>query len=239
MLYSSKSLYAAIEQEFRKVGRGIRSGKGGSRQRQYFCDQRVVGESGAEEGCTARVRATRQVTNEFKVTFVDTEHVNCAGSTTTATIRGMEPVLTAALRNNPKISDEALMKTVENSTGATMTARSITRAKSMLMQADHKAGSDTFKQLRPYLAELQAHSPGTVTSVEVSQWIPFLSLPWPYITALFFAAKMTWCSSQEISPLHNKRGCNSESGNSPVYLVGFRSAVPVLGTNQSNQSNSM
>lgn len=168
-LYSAKALYAAIEQEFRKVGRGIRAGTGGSRQRQYFCDQRVVGESGAEEGCTARVRATRQATSEFKVTFISTEHVNCAGSTRTATIRGMEPVLTAALRNNPKISDEALMKTVENGTGATMTARSIARAKTRLMHADRKEGSDTFKQLRPYLAELQMHSPGTVTDVEVSQ----------------------------------------------------------------------
>lgn len=169
MLFSAKGLYAAVEQEFRKVGRGIRSGKGGSRQRQYFCDQRVLDESGAEKGCTARARATRQVTGEFKLTFVNTEHVNCAGSTTTATIRGMEPVLVAAIRNNAKISDEALRKTVENSTGAIMSPRSITRAKSKLMHADQKEGGDSYKHLRPYLEELEAHSPGTVTSVEVSQ----------------------------------------------------------------------
>lgn len=169
MMFSAKALYAAVEQEFRKVGRGIRSGRGGSRQRLYFCDQRVVDESGAEKGCTARVRATRQVTGEFKITFVNTEHVNCAGSTTTATIRGMEPVLVAALKNNAKISDEELRKTVEHSTGAIMSTRSISRAKSMLMHADQKKGGDSYKQLRPYLEELKAHSPGTVTSVEVSE----------------------------------------------------------------------
>ena len=74
-------------------------------QKQYYCDQRVVGETG-EEGCTVRVRATRQVTGEFKVAFVGDDHVNRAGSTTTATIHGMKTVLLAAMNNTAKIQNQ-------------------------------------------------------------------------------------------------------------------------------------
>lgn len=171
MLFSKKALYPAVEIEFRSAGRGIRAAKGGSKQRAYFCDQRVQNKDSKEEqGCTACVRATLQTTGEFKLTHVNTVHVNCAGSSTNTTVRAMAPLLSSVMNIDPKISGATLKTIIEASTGATMSARSVSRARAaMRQQASDCEEANTYEYLRSYLEELKAHSPGTVACVKVSE----------------------------------------------------------------------
>ena len=58
------------------------------------------------------------------------------------------------------------------STGATLSSRSIQRAKQKLVDTSDVQQASLMSKLRPYLRELEKHSPGTVTHVEVRVFYP-------------------------------------------------------------------
>ena len=58
------------------------------------------------------------------------------------------------------------------STGATLSLRSIQRAKQKLVDTSDVQQASLMSKLRPYSRELEKHSPGTVTNVEVRVFYP-------------------------------------------------------------------
>ena len=65
------------------------------------------------------------------------------------------------------ISGPKLQAAVTAFTGATLSLRSIQRAKKKLVDTSDVQQASPMSKLRPYLRELEKHSPGTVTDVEV------------------------------------------------------------------------
>ena len=56
MILPKESVYKISERCFRDDGRGMVAGKGGGRQRVYFCDQK-------DQGCSASIRWVKQATS--------------------------------------------------------------------------------------------------------------------------------------------------------------------------------
>ena len=82
------------------------AGKGGSRQRRYFCDQ------SASNKCPAFIRWTKQTTGEWKVSSLGGNHVNCAGAMSSATSRGTSHVIEDIVSNDSTISGPKLERAV-------------------------------------------------------------------------------------------------------------------------------
>ena len=102
MIVPKESVYKISERCFRDHGRGMVAGKGGGRQRVYFCDQR-------DQGCTASIRWVKQATLSWKLTHLDRTHVNCGGATSSASIREMDDVI-----ENIFLNDSTLVKTAHD-----------------------------------------------------------------------------------------------------------------------------
>ncbi|CAB1108664.1 unnamed protein product [Ectocarpus sp. CCAP 1310/34] len=79
---------------FSAAGRSFHSGKAGGRQKKYICN-------GAAGGCQATVRACRQWSGEFKVTFFIPEHNDCSGGKVGAKAAALEGFASAAMVSNP------------------------------------------------------------------------------------------------------------------------------------------
>ena len=174
---NSKSLRAESERAFLATGRSMIAGKGGGRQKEYYCSNRNFDkDSRTVRGCPAAVRATKQATGEWKLSFVDLKHVNCAGSTTTTSIRAVQPLVEETLRLNPNMTGKDLRKTVQTMTGAPFSERSAFRARSNVREEGEAEIAETYMYLGSYLEELERNSPGTVTCLEVrwGRWVRFL-----------------------------------------------------------------
>lgn len=164
---SKEEVYSASERWFAHQGRGMVAGKGGSRQRVYFCDQRQ------ENKCPASIRWVKQTTGEWKVSNVDDAHVNCAGAMTSGFIRGKSHIIEDIVCNDTGISGPKLKKAAEGKAGGgKLHLRSYQRrAKKRMAEGDAAQEAALMHKLRPYFEELEEHSPGTVTNVEVRSFV--------------------------------------------------------------------
>ena len=131
------------------------AGKGGGRQRVYFCDQK---------GCSASICWVKQATFSWRLTHLDRPHVNCGGATSSASIRGMNDVIENTFLNDNTVSGPKLQ--------AAVSLRSIQRAKQKLVDTRDAPQASLMSKLRPYLRELEKHSAGTVTDVQVRLFYP-------------------------------------------------------------------
>ena len=84
----------------------------------------------------------------------------------------MNDVIENIFLNDNTISGPKLQAAVTAATGATLSLRSIQRAKQKLVDTSDVQQASLMSKLRPYLRELEKHSPGTVTDVEVRGFVP-------------------------------------------------------------------
>ncbi|CAM9577734.1 unnamed protein product [Pylaiella littoralis] len=127
-----------------------------------------------KQGCTAQIQWTKQSQGDWKVSSLVDTHVNCAGATTPASIRGVNDVIEGIVNNDLGISGPKLNKAIEAATGSTLSLRSVQRAKQLFGELTEAQEAELMK-LRPYLQERQISSPGTVTNVEADADGPMTS----------------------------------------------------------------
>ena len=84
----------------------------------------------------------------------------------------MNDVIENIFLNYITISGPKLQAAVTASTGATLSLRSIQRAKQKLVDTSDVQQASLMSKIRPYLRELEKHSPGTVTNVDVRVFYP-------------------------------------------------------------------
>lgn len=109
-------------------------------------------------------------TGEWKVTFVNDEHLNCSGA------RGkrgpgaamVEDVGTSIVANNPTVTARALADIIKSQTGVTLTRRTSSRVKCTAVENTNLASREGFAVLESYLSLVARDCPGSVTDVEVS-----------------------------------------------------------------------
>ena len=115
-------------------------------------------------GCGFRITARKQTrggNDEWNVTSTIAEHVNCSlkGTTRGPGVAEVQPAADAIVKANPKITAEALKKTLKFQTGVDVHPRTANRLKraNLNVSADNRAG------------ELQHNGSflGTVTDVKV------------------------------------------------------------------------
>ena len=87
----------------------------------------------------------------------------------------MNDVIENIFLNDNTISGPKLQAAVMASTGATLSLRSIQRAKQKLVDTSDVQQASLMSKLRPYLRELEKHSPGTVTDV-VRVFYPYVCI---------------------------------------------------------------
>ena len=80
--------------------------------------------------------------------------MNCGGATSPASIRGMNDVIENIFLNDNAICGPKLQATVMAFTGATLSLRSIQRAKQKLVDTSDVQQAFLMSKLRPYLREL-------------------------------------------------------------------------------------
>lgn len=131
MFANTKSLRTAVTKPYLATGHGFSAANGGGRQNKYRCSgaaivqklKRKLGDdddalpqalvtppevSAATPCCTSEVRATLSRVQEWRVTYADFEHVNCAGGTARGRLCAINPLVTCTLGSNPDNTVKAL-----------------------------------------------------------------------------------------------------------------------------------
>ncbi|CAB1117147.1 unnamed protein product [Ectocarpus sp. CCAP 1310/34] len=100
---SRKALKVAVAAELAAQGRAMKNGSGaGSRQIHLVC-----------KTCTSwSVKGCQQRNGDFKITKVESSHVDCRGGGRTSSAV-MQPLVDQLVRANPKIGGPAIKRTLE------------------------------------------------------------------------------------------------------------------------------
>ena len=133
-------------------------------QKKFICS----GRSSDGGGCHSEVRATLgRRTGEWKVSYVELEHVNCSGGVAKATGATLAPLAAEAIPNNPDMSGAELGRLYKKKVGLKSARRSVRRYKKAAVDGLQSADAGTIQQAPGYCSELVQRSPGSVATVEV------------------------------------------------------------------------
>lgn len=162
-------LKVAVELFYAAQGKGMKVGRGGSRQREFRCSGSMLKEGTRENpGCQAVVRATKQSDNEWKISSMHTIHENCSGRNHKVSAATAGRIASLIIAATPKVSGKALKAAIESKTGGSLGLRAAYRAKCAALAEGRVGLEESYSLLRPYLAMLATRSPGTITDLEVS-----------------------------------------------------------------------
>lgn len=170
---SRQAMTTAVRRHALSDGRQATCDSGGRRQASYRCVGRKVVD-GKDEGCCFRVKAclqTRRGLNEWKITVVQDEHVNCfPASSGRKRGVGVQDVLDLGIRiveGNPGISGPALGNSIRAETGLSVDPSLSRRLKRAALDSTMVGVEEGFKLIGSYLKVLSSGSPQTVTDIKV------------------------------------------------------------------------
>ena len=109
-------------------------------------------------------------TDEWKVTNVIDEHVDCSmkGPTRGLGVSELRDFRYPIVTCNPKVPGKGLRDTLQVAAGFTVNMRTARRLKRVNLEASAGERAEGFQYLRSYLEELEKHSGATVTDVQVT-----------------------------------------------------------------------
>ena len=158
-----------MAQEFLEGGRGFKMGKGGGSQRKFICS----GRKSDNGGCQSEVRATKgRASNEWKISYVNLDHVNCSGGAAKATAATLAPFAAEAITNNPNMNGAELGGLYKRLKGVAGKDRAVRRHKKNAVDTLQATAAGSIQQAPGYCRELVNMSPGSVATVEVSTQPP-------------------------------------------------------------------
>lgn len=169
------SLKVAAAAALSAAGRSFKMGRGGSSQKKFICSGRG---KVADAGCQSEIRATKQADGEWKVSFVQLEHIGCSGGVAKGKGSTIAGYAAAAIAANLDMKETEMKRSYEQAMGLTSSQRTVSRYTLKAVQAQRSSNAGKIQQAPGYCAELVEHSPGSVASVEVS----------PKLMALIFGA---------------------------------------------------
>ncbi|CAN0123648.1 unnamed protein product [Ectocarpus sp. 12 AP-2014] len=155
----AEALRLDVAAMFSAAGRSFRRGNGAGRQKKYICN-------GAKGGCRATVRACRQSSGEFKVTFIIPEHNDCSGGKVGAKAAALERLASATMVSNPTMKGTDLKWSLEQSTGPRVSYSAASRLKVAATRASKEQLEHGYRIMDSYCKELVKDCPGSVAVVE-------------------------------------------------------------------------
>ncbi|CAB1120555.1 unnamed protein product [Ectocarpus sp. CCAP 1310/34] len=155
----AKALRLDVAAMLSAAGRSFHSGKGGDRQKKYICN-------GAAGGCQVTVRACRQRSREFKVTFFIPGHNDCSGGEVGAIAAALEGFASANMVSTLTMKGTDLKRSLEQSTGLRVSYSTASRLKVAAARASNEQLEHGYRIMDSYCKELVKDCPGSVAVVE-------------------------------------------------------------------------
>lgn len=166
----TEDLKVAVEEFYASQGKGVKHGKGGSRQREFRCSGSMYKEGTREHvGCLSVVRATKQANREWRISSMNTSHKNCTGVKRKVSVITAGRIASEIVATMPNVTGKELKAAIENRTGGTLSLRSAHRAKCAALAGGRMTLKESFSCLRPFLSKIAVKSPGTITDFEVRE----------------------------------------------------------------------
>ncbi|CAB1109265.1 unnamed protein product [Ectocarpus sp. CCAP 1310/34] len=156
----AKALKVHVAALFAGAGRSFHSGNGGGRQKKHICN-------GAKGRCLAEVRACKQRSGEFKVTFIIPDHNDCSGGKVGARSAALEGFASAAMVSNPTVKGTDLKRSLEQQTGLKVSYSAASRLKVAATRASKEQLEHGYRIMTSYCKELVKDCPGSIAVVQV------------------------------------------------------------------------
>ncbi|CAB1104140.1 unnamed protein product [Ectocarpus sp. CCAP 1310/34] len=155
----AKALKVHVAALFAGAGRSFHSGNGGGRQKKHICN-------GAKGRCLAEVRACKQRSGEFKVTFIIPDHNDCSGGKVGARSAALEGFASAAMVSNPTVKGTDLKRSLEQQTGLKVSYSAASRLKVAATRASKEQLEHGYRIMTSYCKELVKDCPGSIAVVQ-------------------------------------------------------------------------
>lgn len=164
-----EDLKVAAERFYASQGKGVKHGQGGSRQREFRCSgSRFLEGTRKHVGCLAVIRATRQANHEWKISSMETSHVNCTGVKHKVSVAAAGYIASEIVAATPNITGKKLKSAIENRIGGTLSLRSAHRAKRAALEKGRATPiKASHSDLQLFLSNVATISPGTIMDFEV------------------------------------------------------------------------